>query len=414
MSKIAVSIICLTYNQEQYIKDALDGFLKQKTDFPFEILVHDDASTDGTAEILKDYQKRNPKMIRLILQEENKYSKGIDITKECALPYAKGKYVAICEGDDYWIYERKLQEQYELMETHPEVSACYHNALIYQDKTDMLRLNIQNHPSGYIEDKDVIYASKGWYPTASFFGRRDYMEGQPDIKAATGDLAMRTYMACRGKLYFVNRAWSVYRDFSSHSWNEAYGKDKRIAAKYIVDTVNYFREFDLYSDGRFSEHFYKAYMAAVRRFFRIYYEKGYSVEQFRHGLNELKMMSDHQVDSIIDQFHDEYIIRSCDYYEHTIKHKLQNLEQGKEELYIYGAGVEALKAMASLTDGSLSLKGLIVSRKTEAKNTLLGYPIYSIGEVRFHGKEYVWPCLIDGREDVLKILKETCGCKLII
>lgn len=60
MSKIAVSIICLTYNQEQYIKDALDGFLKQKTDFPFEILVHDDASTDGTAEILKDYQKRNP------------------------------------------------------------------------------------------------------------------------------------------------------------------------------------------------------------------------------------------------------------------------------------------------------------------------------------------------------------------
>lgn len=102
MDRIEVSIICLTYNQEKYIRDTLDGFLIQQTNFNYEILVHDDVSTDGTVEILKEYQQKYPDKIRLILEEENQYSKGVDITKDICFPLVRGKYIAFCEGDDYW------------------------------------------------------------------------------------------------------------------------------------------------------------------------------------------------------------------------------------------------------------------------------------------------------------------------
>lgn len=414
MSEIAVSIICLTYNQEKYIRDALDGFLKQQTDFAYEILIHDDVSTDGTVAILKEYQEKYPDRIRLILEEENQYSKGIDITKDIVLPYAKGRYTAICEGDDYWIYEKKLQKQYELMEANPNVSLCYHNALVYNEELDKLTLNIQNHPSGYISDKDVIYASKGWYPTSSIFCRTKELREQPNFKAATGDVALRTYMACRGKLYFMNKAWSIYRDFAGGSWNEKYRNSKRIAAQYIVDTVKYFTEFERYSKRRFTEHIHFAYMAAVRRFFRIYYAKGYTVSQFENGLQELKEESQHEVDHIIDQFHDEYIIRSTDYYEDTVKYKIAPWNTNSRKLYLYGAGAEAVKAIIVLVEYGIRIDGCIVSKKRENEYTLLNYPIYSRKEINFQGEVYVWPCLIDGRNDVLNILREEKSCCIIM
>lgn len=414
MLEIAVSIICVTYNHEKYIRDALAGFLKQKTNFAYEILIHDDASTDGTIEILKEYKEKYPEIIHLLLEEENQYSKGTYITKNIILPCAKGKYVAFCEGDDYWIYDKKLQKQYELMEANPHISLCYHNALVLQEETDSLKLNIQNHPSGYIKDRDVICASKGWYPTASVFCRTQYLREQPIMKSATGDVALRTYMACRGDLYFINRVWSVYRDFTGGSWNVRYRNNKRIAAQYIVDTVRYFTEFDGYSKGRFTEYFHKAYMAAVRRFFRINYAEGFTVREFEWELQELKEESKHEVDHIIDQFHEEYIIRCTDYYEYTAKYKITSLETKNRKLYLYGAGTEAVKAIIALVEYGIRIDGCMVSKKKEKECTLLNNPIYSIEEISFQEDVYVWPCLIDGREDVLRILKEEKLCRVIM
>ena len=109
-----VSISCITYNHEPYIVQALNGFLMQKTSFPFEVLIHDDASTDRTADIIREYEKKFPKIIKPIYQKENQYSKGNRaILASFVYPRAKGKYIALCEGDDYWIDENKLQQQYE-------------------------------------------------------------------------------------------------------------------------------------------------------------------------------------------------------------------------------------------------------------------------------------------------------------
>jgi len=102
LDKPVVSICCVTYNHETYIEDALEGFLSQETDFPFEIIIHDDCSTDKTTQILNEYLEKYPNIIKLIIQTENQWSKGIRILPVLVVPEARGKYIALCDGDDYW------------------------------------------------------------------------------------------------------------------------------------------------------------------------------------------------------------------------------------------------------------------------------------------------------------------------
>lgn len=115
-----VSIDCITYNHEAFISEAIESFLMQKTDFTFEILIHDDASTDQTATIIRDYEKKYPDIIKPIYQKENQYSQDVEISRQFQFPRAMGKYIAFCEGDDYWTDPYKLQKQVDFLEAHPD------------------------------------------------------------------------------------------------------------------------------------------------------------------------------------------------------------------------------------------------------------------------------------------------------
>jgi glycosyltransferase involved in cell wall biosynthesis len=115
-----VSIICVTYNHGKYISKALDGFIMQETSFPFEIIVHDDASKDNTAAIIKEYELKYPDLVVTIYQKENQFSKKVDIGTEFIFPKARGKYIAFCEGDDCWTDPRKLQKQADFLEANSQ------------------------------------------------------------------------------------------------------------------------------------------------------------------------------------------------------------------------------------------------------------------------------------------------------
>ncbi len=152
-----VSIVCHTYNHERFIKKALDGFLMQRTDFPFEIIVHDDASIDGTADILKAYQSRYPSIIRLILQTENQFSQGVR-PPNFTFPMAKGKYIALCEGDDYWIDQKKISRQTEFLEANLDYVLTYTDSISFTEgqfwgkdfggaRRDLTREELQKSPS---------------------------------------------------------------------------------------------------------------------------------------------------------------------------------------------------------------------------------------------------------------------------
>ncbi|MCL7743684.1 glycosyltransferase family 2 protein [Guyparkeria hydrothermalis] len=123
--QVVVSISCATYNHEQYIGDALNGFLNQKTDFPFEVIVYDDCSSDRTAEIIKRYWGKYPQIIKPIFATENQYSQGVRVNPEIIFPHAKGRYIALCEGDDFWIDDVKLQRQKDFLDANPEYVVCY-------------------------------------------------------------------------------------------------------------------------------------------------------------------------------------------------------------------------------------------------------------------------------------------------
>jgi len=131
-----VSIVCLAYNHAKYIREAVEGFLMQETTFPVEILIHDDASTDGTREIIQEYEKKIPSLIIPIFQDENQFSRGIDPFYSFLIPNSQGKYIAVCEGDDYWVDSLKLQKQVNLFEQYPDTVICGARAKTWNEQKE--------------------------------------------------------------------------------------------------------------------------------------------------------------------------------------------------------------------------------------------------------------------------------------
>jgi glycosyltransferase involved in cell wall biosynthesis len=207
-----VSIVCTTYNHEKYIREALDGFLIQQTTFPIEIIVHDDASTDNTVSILKQYEKNYPHLFRNIYQIENQYSKNVDIWSYLFTYKCRGKYIAICEGDDYWTDFLKLQKQIDFLENHSNYSMCFHNALKLYNETGVIKkFNKTSLKSRDLSLRDVVH---NWLvPTASIVGRTEFMRYNPDwlCRIYSGDYSLILKLHIQGSIYYINEIMSVYR-----------------------------------------------------------------------------------------------------------------------------------------------------------------------------------------------------------
>lgn len=217
---VLVSITCTTYNQEDYIAKALDSFLMQKTNFRFEIIVHDDASTDKTVEIIKKYESEHPDMFVCIFQDDNQYRKGIS-SNEFVLPLVRGKYRAFCEGDDYWTDPLKLQKQVDYMEAHPECSMCVHAAKTISS----VGLEQKNVVRPYRQNKacstdDLLSWGEKMFPSASMLQRTEHLKQLPEfyLNAPVGDLAYEVYFSLCGYIYYFDEYMSVYRKNAKGSW----------------------------------------------------------------------------------------------------------------------------------------------------------------------------------------------------
>lgn len=216
--KPLVAIHCITYNHEQYIKTALEGFVMQQTNFPFVAIVHDDASTDGTAAIIREYAAKYPKIIKPIFETENQYSKrngSVSRIMREAINATEAKYVAYCEGDDYWTDPLKLQKQVDFLEADPDYSMCFHNAIEHWENNSSPDL-----PRNDITDKDFtgidIYNSYV-VPTASIMVRISVVKNHKYLKAISshkfifGDLLICLSASDIGKIRYSKDVGSVYR-----------------------------------------------------------------------------------------------------------------------------------------------------------------------------------------------------------
>lgn len=248
--KTMVSICCVTYNQENYIKDALESFLMQKTDFKFEILIHDDASTDRTAEIIKEYVEKYEDIIKPVYQTENQYSKGTKINDTYNKPRAKGKYIALCEGDDYWIDENKLQEQVDYMEQHPECSLCTHAAKkVSKDKKSLGAIRINKGNKVYTTD-DVIVGGGGMFATNSMFYPTILVQNMPKfyIDCSVGDYPLAMYLSLKGNVFYIDKFMSAYRVMSKNSWSCRMLENPQMNTDHINSIEKMLIEVDEYSN----------------------------------------------------------------------------------------------------------------------------------------------------------------------
>ncbi|HEY5462821.1 MAG TPA: glycosyltransferase [Hanamia sp.] len=208
-----VSIVCTTYNHQAYIKDALEGFVMQQTNFPFEIIVHDDASTDRTVEIIKEYELKYPGLFFNIYQETNQYSKGNGDVGKIVYAAPKGKYVAMCEGDDYWTDPLKLQKQVDFLEQNKEYSLVCHDALILNqiDNSSRLFYNSNNKKKHTFSTNDTFNVHL--CPTASIVYRKlpDFLNEQLSKGRNTGDQMLIQLISLTGLIFRMDDVMSVYR-----------------------------------------------------------------------------------------------------------------------------------------------------------------------------------------------------------
>ena len=285
--KPLVSIACATYNHENYITEAIESFLMQETDFPFEVFVHDDCSTDNTATVIREYGKKYPNIIKSIYQKENQYSKGVRVTGKFIFPRAQGKYIAVCEGDDYWTDLLKLQKQVEFMESNSDYALCYTSATVINDQGVIIN---QNKNFGDSSQFDLI-AGAGLAILGSVMFRRFDMQEYSEYRIINGDNLLWHYLGFYGKCkHLEDIKNSIYRVHAGGTWSGRSDTSKLVEAmktyslirKRIITNVEdnalLLKKHDLYYPYMFASYFYG-------RILRLD-PKGFTI-----GLKELKKAS---------------------------------------------------------------------------------------------------------------------------
>lgn len=248
-----VSINCITYNHEKYISDAIEGFIMQKTNFRYEVLIHDDASTDKTTEIIKRYEKRYPEIIKPIYQTENQYSQGVKISPTFMYPRSKGKYIAICEGDDFWVDHYKLQKQFEYMEKHIECSMCFHNAKILETKRtneDYLSILAKPKNNRRIQSRkgEFFYEGGSNAPTSSIFFRKNCISTFPNflMESPVGDMPLKLLLAQKGEIHYIDETMSVRRKGTPGSWNDRIYNDTSKETAYLQGMIRMLQDYSTF------------------------------------------------------------------------------------------------------------------------------------------------------------------------
>jgi len=213
-----IHIKTMAYMHEKFIKECLDGILMQKTTFPVQLLIHDDASTDKTADILRECEGKYPGLIKVFYQKENTYTKP-DRKERRAEFYSwrKGKYEAICEGDDYWTDPLKLQKQIDFLEKNPDYGMCYTKTLIYLQ--EYKKFDKKRNLGRYFDTlEDLLTMQRVQIPTMTICTRMDlllryYEEMQPYTGGwkVIGDFPLFFWFKINSKIHFIDEFTGVYR-----------------------------------------------------------------------------------------------------------------------------------------------------------------------------------------------------------
>ena len=252
-----VSITCVAFNHEKYIETTLNSFLEQETTFPFEIIVNDDVSTDKTVEILKAYEKKFPSIVKPVYQTENQFSQGVN-TMAILFPFVKGRYVAFCDGDDFWCDKEKLQIQVNEMEKHPEVDLSFHPSykLVGDQRVEVLAKRSDRNEIFPVERS--ILGQGDFTETGAMMFTRSLLDSLPEWfkTSIPGDYISEIMGAERGGSLYIDRCMSVYRSGVETGWTESeFKKGGEARKKILFAFVDQLEFLDNYLEKKYHKEF---------------------------------------------------------------------------------------------------------------------------------------------------------------
>ena len=367
MKAVMMSVIITAYNHEKYIGDAIEGILSQKTDYGYEILVHDDVSTDKTADIIREYEKKYPSIVKGIYETENQFSKG-SLTRILFDLKREGKYFAFLDGDDYWNDNEKLQKQVEFLEAHEEYSMCMHNAIQLNCATGEEKLLNTFPEDGTYSQEEQVKAGLGTnFPaSASYVFRTAYLEDMPAffLNSSIGDYPYRQYYASRGKVYYFKKPMTVYRTAVPHSYMSNVRRNQKFYNTYTLEMISFFEKFNNYTETRFEHILEKKIVSDYLGFCTSIEEKEGLEKAARFGLDMDKM-------------------KKCYRYtdEGYLDKEIQELSKKTKHLFIYGTSRLGVVCSKQLDYAGIAFEGFVVSDGQEKLEEKEGRPVCYLSEV---------------------------------
>lgn len=378
--KVMVSVWCRTYNHVNYIRDALEGILSQKTEFIYKVVVFDDASTDGTSDIVREYGERYPQIIHAIIAEENIHhrSDGGEIVLELWRKHLTGKYVAFCEGDDFWIDPNKLQIQVDYMESHPECSLYMHNALWLNCYNGKLQAGspFQSDGERDVTAEELIMQYNGYPSTASFFTRGEEQLRKPlfCFLSPVGDYTTILYLLSKGKVHYNSRIMSVYRVFASGSCAVRMQQSGGMRINFYLRLRSFLTAYDKYTDNKYHKWIAK-----------------------RIACCELAVMHGGEPDVLIAEYVKKSIEQgnifpdgsTADIEElekqrkKELPEELKTFIDGHKHIIIMGTGEFGVYTARMLASHQVEFDGFAVSAKKEEESSFMGKNIYQLSEIPY-------------------------------
>lgn len=408
-----VSVYCVTYNHIKYIKNCLDGLLSQRTTFNYEILVFDDASTDGTSDIVKEYANKYPNIIHAFIAKNNTYLNlnRSKIRNSLIKNYMKGKFVAICEGDDCWVDPNKLQLQADFLLCNPNYILVLHNGYQLNNTTLNKKLMINDSCNKELTTSEIIY-QKGMWPTASVFVTKDMMLSPKILGYGFGDWPLQLYASLVGKVYYFAKPMCIYNYLVEGSWSNRTFYSTKNHLRYAI---NYLRLLDTFNID--SHYKYELYIKQKKSRFLVTLIKLFEINDAEYSklcdqvIKDLQFQSISYISEISNArkryLHSEYSDHTCwdNIYESRIKGKF---------VYIFSASTAGKQVLRMYKNHNIVVKGFLDNDTNKQNQLFEGLPVYSLLDfIKLLNQDYVIQVASDYYDDEICAQLKKYGLKYI-
>lgn len=375
---IMLSIWCSTYNHKSYIKDALEGFIHQKVNFEYEIIVFDDASTDETADIIRAYVQKYPNIIRAYLAHENTYNlptrrKLITEFRKFAL---QGKYIALCDGDDFWLDANKLQIQVDYMEQNPNCMLTAHSAVKYNCQNYSLQTMVPYDREKDISTEELIMWYNGNVPTASMVYRREMLNISGFfLNTISVDWALELYCITKGSVHYFDRIMSCYRANVKGSYTQSVWGDMVRRLGIRIGHLHLMRKYNEYTKRAYETCITKKIGRIIQAILCEY--KDMSIEEFDRGCEAAVNACE---DELVSQLR-EIFRRMKD--ENYCGNYIMSFLKRYEYIYIMGAGLWGQKLAKKFIQNGLEFEGFVVSDGQNHPQEIAGRAVRELSDISF-------------------------------